>query len=152
MQILIVLILYLAASIASAQIALPNQTDLTASYCVGVIRSQIDSSNILWQKFIKNAPQSVRESFSNSIKKRESELRRLELYIIPRMPYLNVEGLLAAAQAGKEDFSNQGVTDCTIQKKCLYSSNTDQCIDQCQKDSPSWTRMQKCSEGLAFLP
>lgn len=137
-----------STKISQAQTFLPNDIDLTAAYCVGVLNAKIDALNK--ESHLREFP-AIRDSQDEQRQGFHRDLRRLNLYLMPRLSRLETQGLLAATVSGKEDFfaGLEDFTKCTGTKKnCV----TDQgCYSACRSSSPAIRRTDRCND-TSFLP
>ena len=152
MKKIVVRVLFFALSfsmkISQAQTFLPNDSDLTAAYCVGVLNAKTDALNK--QSHLREFP-AIRDSQDELSLGFQRDLRRLNLYLIPRLSRLETQGLLAATVSGREDFvaGLEDLTKCTSTKKnCVTDEG---CMSACRSISPAIRRSDRCND-TSFLP
>jgi len=126
---------------------LPSQIDLKASYCLTVVQKQIGMVNEDIPKF-RNYP-TIYPQLVDGLKKLNENLRRLQLYLVPRMSYLDPIGLLAARKRAEEDFEQISRDS----DRCLKSCPDVQCQLNCDhsESEDASTRIRSCKD-LSFLP
>lgn len=132
--------------ISQAQTFLPNDIDLKAAYCVGVLNSKIDALKKESHEF-----PALRDSQDELSQGVQRDLRRLNLYLMPRLSRLETQGLLAATVSGKEDFvaGLEDLTKCAGTKKnCVTEEG---CMSACRAGSPAIRRTNRCND-TSFLP
>ena len=161
LRLVVALSLFLQCLPTFAQRVLPNQVDLTAAYCQGVLAAKMDGLNRLWIDLVQPlqnaypqlAPQ-LAQDHTESVQKLQRDLRRIDLYLVPRLSGLRLEGLVTAKVSGKEDeqSSLDELTQCTTARQCRpVSDRYAACIDACSKQSAAVRRTERCT-GTAFLP
>lgn len=131
---------WLFCSTVSAGQILPNAADLKAAYCTQVARAGAEISGI------EELPEPAKTSVREFQKQAQQNLRRLQLYLQPRMALLETTALLAAAQGAKDDqaLAAAELESCMAQpgaelKTCLAA------------DSEAAKRIRSCRD-LSFLP
>jgi hypothetical protein len=137
---------------------LPSQVDLRAAYCVAILQDSYSASLVasmgLTDPKDKERPQKW-------LTDTQANLRRLQLYLLPRLSYLDPSGLLAATTSGKEDvarlkahqrrcqttFCDTGVSpnDPFFQHMCVLGCQVD------ESRNPTLARIRVC-ESLNWLP
>lgn len=127
-----VLAILCISTAASAQRPLPTDTELRAAYCVRVLQSdvanlkslstQIDDTATRIQEVPPDLRQQVLQTLQESkrdlpqkIAERESALNRVQLFILPRMKYLDATALLAATRRADSDLQESAA----VGGKCL---------------------------------
>lgn len=152
-----------AFSLPSLAERLPDQTDLTAAYCQGVLESRISGLEKFHQQLrgkMGGIPQSrideLDREFAKSKDRLAVDLRRINLYLVPRLSQLSLNGLVAAKQSGKEDFERglQEVAELNCVAECDRRTNEQfsVCMDTCNsRGSPAYKRVNRCV-GASFLP
>ena len=85
---------------ASAQ-QLPNAVDLRAAYCLRV--SQYNVGQLIGPFLAGDMPEATNQVLANTLEKARSNVRRLQLYLVPRIPHLDAFALSAAMKRGDED-------------------------------------------------
>lgn len=140
--------LWFSTKISQAQTLLPNDIDLTAAYCVGVLNAKIDDLKKL--SHLREFP-AIRDSQDELSQGFRRDLRRLNLYLMPRLSRLETQGLLAATVSGKEDMvaGLEDLTKCAGAKKnCAMEEG---CMSACRASSPAIRRTDRCND-TSFLP
>ena len=80
---------------------LPNETDLKAAYCIGALQNSIAGLNAMPTS--QSATDDVKKYFAQAREKLDTDLRRLQLYLLPRLTYLDAAGIALARIRGDED-------------------------------------------------
>ena len=156
----IILLLLCASSVTAGE--LPTETDLRAAYCIPILQYSID---FLKSLSTTDLPSSVSpEEITAGLAENTSGLRRLQLYLVPRISHLELLGLTTAMQTAKEDLkkAEQYVESCTT--KCNQSANKDKrasaevrasaqgaCWNKCTAENPLRSRLKECHD-LRWLP
>jgi hypothetical protein len=135
---------------------LPSQVDLRAAYCVAILQDSYSASLVasmgLTDPKDKERPQ-------KRLTDTQANLRRLQLYLLPRLSYLDPSGLLAATTSGKEDVARLKAHQQRCQTFCVPGSSNDpffqgMCMLGCQvaeSREPTLARIRVC-ESLNWLP
>lgn len=154
---------------ARAQNALPNATDLHAAYCIPILKEMATESNEAVARLLmleKNRPESgaakaARKKALQGAKEDHSaidaSLKKVQLYLLPRMMRLAPMGLLAASTAAKDDMNRvaKGFKSCS--NACVHNTNLyEKCLKVCvRKKIPNmanlWKKWQECKDP-AWLP
>lgn len=137
-----------AVNISQAQTVLPNDIDLRAAYCIGVINAKVDS--LKKQSHLREFP-NIRDSQDEINLGFQRDLRRLNLYLLPRLSRLETHGLLSATVSGREDFFTglEDISKCAGTKKnCVMEEG---CMSACRASSPAIRRSDRCND-TSFLP
>lgn len=135
--------LFLLASVAGVSAfakVLPDAVDLKAAYCIPIVRSgtELGSSNDL--------PEPFKTEVREFQQKAQHDLRRLQLYLVPRMDLLDASPLLAAAQGAKDDQA-RSVADV---QGCMVKPSAD--LKTCLSvETDAQKRVRSCRD-LSFLP
>lgn len=129
--------LYLGA--ASAEV-LPDQVDLKASYCIPIARSR--SSIAIEDSY----PANIKSSLTAIRDKGAVNLRRLNLYLLPRLSQLELTAVLAASKSADEDLLRirEEVGECF--KKA--ANEVERCV---AAETDAFKRIKSCDD-VAFLP
>jgi hypothetical protein len=155
---------------------LPNTTDLLAAYCFGFDEARLVSIDEMLEELKdfqsdEGAKKDHHQKLQEFRTQTERNLRRLRLYLYPRMSHLSTDSLVTAKQSGKEDFSQLGVEmqellqkkgpDC--RRSCFaesrpenrkpsfsFSACTQSCIDSWLAKT-AWARTLRCKD-TNFLP
>ena len=131
--------------LAEAQIVspLPTDTDLKAAYCMAFYNSQESTLRAFTQA---GNPPGVTEAAGKVLGQSASDLRRVRLYLMPRMQYLDTNALIGAKKSGEEDVARAY----KLNSACTASCETIQCVASCP-DSQEISRLKSCI-GARFLP
>ena len=145
----VILVAALLGTSAHADRQLPNQVDLLASYCSAVIQKRLQN----WESVGKGEP--LVESFLETMKMEQlSNLKRLRNYLMPRTPYLEVEGLLMAFKSGTDDVGLAGQESSFCLKTnpvCVTEGRlSNSCATQCIAGTVA-SRTLRCN-STNFLP
>lgn len=120
------------APTAFAQRPLPTDTELRAAYCVRVLQSDIANLQSLragidesvarinevppdLQQQVLRTLQESKRDLPHMISERETALNRVQLFILPRIPYLDSTALLAATRRADSDLQGSA----TVGSKCV---------------------------------
>jgi len=162
-------ILLVAISLNAHAQQFPNQVDLKAAYCIDVIQNQVA---------VMSTPtpnDNANRFLAEYLDKANSNLRRLRLYLVPRLLSLiqsesldpfSISGLQAASVRGKEDAMRamhdadvcltfcqnvKCLNKCRDGDACRTSCQDMKCLSKCVEKSEARTRTQMCND-LSFLP
>ena len=120
---------------------LPNQADLKAAYYIAALDEQI--------KLIRPAsPPQVQQAKKQLINKLNADIKRMELYLLPRLSNIEPTGIIIAYQTAKADVE-KSTNDL---KACLLACglyNFD-CIEQCPSIDTD-KHLESCNT-TSFLP
>lgn len=132
---------------AFPQRPLPTDTELRAAYCVPVLQSDIadlrkllaevdnsieriqDTPLEIRQQVLKTLQESKRD-LPQKIAERESALNRVQLFILPRMRYLDTSALLGATQRGASDIQQWATVTSKCARQCRQRSTDEATSDQ----------------------
>ena len=122
---------------------LPTEVELKASYCIAV------TQNLL--AMLQASPE-VRQNTPDQIANSQTTLGTLQLYLMPRLPYLDPMSVAAAYQAGENDHRRFSVEAGNCNRACVAVVNGDirACILGCA-NTASALKVRSCT-GAAFLP
>jgi len=119
----------------------PNNTDLKAAYCIAREKNTISEFDSLWGK-LDTPPQGVDTQVYQTLRSFRSEaaerLNHLQLYLLPRLKFLDAEGLLAANAQATRDAAK------------LKEPSVASCTAQCQQEIAQKLRQQKGNEAEAM--
>jgi hypothetical protein len=175
-----VLMLSLAAS-ATAQAPLsaqPTETDLHAAYCTQALQTVVTEGESMLSSFSgpeystvpgPNDPPALRESKAKSaastraskaeLESQKAMLRRLDLYLKPRIFDLNPMGLVAAKRAAQEDWHRIGSATASCQNECPLTLESDaitkcytECSTRAMPDLPTIQKKLMSCLTLEWLP
>ncbi len=134
LRLLVVLSLCVATA-AYGQRPLPTDIELRASYCVRVLQSDIANLNSLGAKIddtaarIHEVPPDLRQQILHTLQEskrdlpqkiaeRESALNRVQLFILPRIKYLDATALLAATRRAESDLRESAAVGGRCLRQC----------------------------------
>jgi hypothetical protein len=155
----ILILVVLLTNSAGAERELPSQTDLRAAYCIAIVQNAMEvfkPSSMDAESWV--SPEdlaALRAEFAGT-------LRRLQLYLLPRMPHLELLGLATARQRAKEDLAQSERYSASCATKCKQSANkrasAEQrasaevaCGEKCRTEDPVRPRLKECYD-LRWLP
>jgi hypothetical protein len=94
-----------------------------------------------------NSPELDRRTMADILGKANADLRRLQLYLKPRIPHLDASRLLAAMKSGEEDM------DLFLREAdaCENTCSDNWCMQKCLGMSNAAPRISVCND-LSFLP
>ena len=170
-----------AAAAAAAQAPLsaqPTETDLHAAYCTEALRATIAESESILSSLSgpeystvpgPNDPPALRESKAKSaaanqaskaqLESEKAMLRKLDLYLKPRIFDLNPMGLVAAKRAAQEDATRIGAAISGCQSACpmTFGNNDDTkcysaCATRAMPDLPTIQKKLRSCLNLEWLP
>jgi hypothetical protein len=136
-----------AATFSAQAQQLPNQVDLKAAYCIPIAQNEIA---LLTTPVPDNSPplaDEYKRMFAQTLDKKNTNLRRLQLYLVPRVQYLDTLGLEAARKRGEEDAARAS-RDVSA---CISGCQDITCITKCSNESEAAVRTRTCND-LSFLP
>jgi signal transduction histidine kinase len=145
----IIILLILASRVEARE--LPSEVDLRAAYCIPYVQQFINAVGPP-ETFVQDPE--VKEAAEQLLSQLTSDLRRLQLYLMPRIRHLDSLGLTTALQRGKEDVGKMYEYSKTYSTKCdrpQHKPSQDSCFKKCMADSPFKTRLESCSD-LRWLP
>lgn len=155
---LIVAALALGASNAYSQ-ELPSAIDLKAAYCVGVENSTlklVGDMNTVIDSLPSSMPERTRMKKENA--DRQFEIGRPRRYLKPRMPYLDLTGIILAIQSGESDVERMGAASGACVESCGGNSKSPvsepavaNCSSDCMYSTAPGKRVWSCQD-LSWLP
>jgi hypothetical protein len=146
-------ILIFASNVGAEQ--LPSEVDLRAAYCIPIVAHWIS----VWGR-LANDPvmkeSGVQQDIAKIIAEHNEDMRRLQLYIVPRIPHLEWPGMSGALKRGREDRDKLEQYNATCETKCKLPANKsvsleEACRGKCYKENPLNHRVSTCSD-LRWLP
>jgi hypothetical protein len=145
----IVILLMVASSVGASE--LPSEIDLRASYCIPIVQHFIShvKSDIPDEKDPK-----TQAAKKEVLTETQVDLRRLQLYLFPRIPHLEKAGVAAAMMRAEEDWAKSGEHGKACSAKCAHLRRADSwlsCHKPCTDNNPFHPRMKACFE-LSWLP
>jgi hypothetical protein len=96
----------------------------------------------------------IKEVEKEALARIKAKLRRLQLYLVPRIEHLDPIGLAVARKRGEEDWAKIDEHEKACSAKCqhlLYKPSWFSCLDPCKATNPLKARIQACSD-LSWLP
>ena len=129
---------------ASAQ-QLPNAVDLRAAYCLQV--SQHNVGQLIGPPVDGEMPEATKQVLANTLEKARSNVRRLQLYLVPRIPQLDAFAISAATKSGDED---SALADRDL-AQCYSTCQIADCFNKCSANSAAVAKVRGCND-LSFLP
>jgi hypothetical protein len=146
------ILLFLLASSVEAQ-ELPSETDLRAAYCIPIVQDLMDKTRsfMTGPEFTQST-----EALTAALAEITNQLRRLKLYLVPRISHLEPLGLTTAIQRAKEDLKKFEQYGESCHTKCKQSVNKRAsaevaCIYKCNAENPLRSRFKDCFD-LRWLP
>lgn len=145
--VLLAAVLAIIATDAMARVQLPNNTDLKAAYClpvesnlsgmVGELSSRDDTAHSASDaKIIADAQALFRD-----------KVRRLQLYLAPRLQDLESSGIAVAARRAHEDLAQAGADAIACANESGRLTDNESCLVR----SEAVKRLRSCDD-LSFLP
>lgn len=135
-------VLLICPTLAMAQqIQLPNDVDLKAAYCIPIAR---------WATEIpvgEKLPEPFRKSIQDTKEKGAANLRRLRLYLHPRVSYLDTLSLIGAAKSAEDDMAQ---TRAEVDN-CGRMNTTEDAMKCLSVETEAVKRIRSC-DVLSFLP
>jgi hypothetical protein len=133
---------------------LPSPIDLKAAYCIPVVNHTIG----LIAPSADNLLPSDNSPFAELTRKHHSELiarrRRLNLFLTPRIAWLDSSSIVVAVSRGKEDVSKLSEIQRVCDLKCGNVGNLDtqfDCREQCGGEYDAVKQIRTCND-LSWLP
>lgn|SRR5262245_33726037 len=98
----------------------------------------------------------AQQDIADIIAEHTEELRRLQLYLLPRIRHLESLGITAALKRGEEDRDKLVHYGTTCKTKCKplarkSAASESTCIQKCYAENPLKPRLDACSD-LRWLP
>jgi hypothetical protein len=135
--------------------SLPSEIDLRAAYCMPITKHFIKLVQVPPSQYPE--PPRVKAAREAVLQQSLEELRRLQLYLLPRIRHLESLGIATAMKRGQEDIANIEAYGKMCSAKCQHlesarnSSPRNLCVDQCNATNPLNSRLKACSD-LSWLP
>ena len=123
---------------------LPTDTDLKAAYCTPILKAN-EESLASWMNSPFSASATNRKDMEAKAEEVSRSLRRVRLYLIPRLQYLDSHALLAASRSGEEDYA----ASIKAAEACISLCTAKGC-QKCQ-ENPAEARIKSCNSA-SFLP
>ena len=142
----------LSAGIASAQSlpiqSLPNEVDLKAAYCSGVIDGAINFVSASIEKTGNEKHDAdVKKSMDNNQAQLLDGQKRVRVYLLPRIPFIETSSLATARSSGESDWRSS----LSEINACMSTCEKVACMADCRARSRATQRTSICFE-LSFLP
>ena len=145
----ILILLLLGSSVEARE--LPSEVDLRAAYCLPIVQDDIRS----FTSFVREEQNPDVKAFYDKelIPMLTEQLRRLRLYLMPRLRYLDRVGITMAIQSAKADLAKRAADWETCKTKCEQRPNAvyASCLGECKTDPAFLTRLRTCAD-LHWLP
>jgi hypothetical protein len=132
--------LLICPTVAFAQGQLPNEVDLKAAYCIPIVRERVENP-LNPEKY----PESARKELQDLNGRNAINLRRLNLYLLPRLSQLEVASLVGAIKSAEEDL-NRNKDEARQCKKMSSVEELWKCME-----TDTFKRLQSCNV-VSFLP
>jgi hypothetical protein len=164
MHIWAIMILLMLVSSAGAK-ELPSEVDLRAAYCIPIVEYWISVSKPLAIGIVREGSR-VQQLASEITAEQTEQLRRLQLYLLPRITHLESLSVITALKRGEEDRDKLEQYHTTCETKCEPPANKPasslteraervlskvECIRKCRDENPLKPRLDACSD-LRWLP
>jgi hypothetical protein len=159
--------LLMAVSVTTfGQSPLPTEVELRAAYCIPVLQNDITNLRKVLANVdamlgrIDEAPPEARQHLTETLQEskrdtpkqieaRESALNRLQLFILPRMQYLDASALLGAAARANADLQDSAAEVRRCTSECAANKDSS-CIKTCM-GSDLQARLNAC-RNPTWLP
>lgn len=144
-----VILLVLTSSVEARE--LPSEVDLRAAYCIPYLQEFINAARL--PPMLVDSPE-AQQAAEELLSDLTSDLRRLQLYLVPRLRYLDPLGIAAARKKGEEDLVKLHKYSETCRTKCQHFLNKpsqESCFKTCHADAPVNIRFKVCGD-LSWLP
>jgi hypothetical protein len=149
---------YLAAMCALSSVTafaqtLPTDVELRASFCMVVVRSFIEFQQA--QMPLHTDPDTKAAAVA-ALGKDNDSLRKLQLYLVPRLPYLDATALLASQASANGDLDRVKKAFDACAPPCKSASSPASCSEKCVllaiPDIPNLRRKWDTCRDLSWLP
>lgn len=136
--------------------SLPTDADLKTGYCITVIQRQAS----FLERAIGTEPLSLdsRDRRRGELQRKTSDLKRLQSYLVPRIPSLEADPLLAARGSANADFDELSNAAGQCVEKCKpfapdanSGARWSNCVEPCVQDAPAQKRINSC-DNINWLP
>jgi hypothetical protein len=98
---LIPLVVLIAGTARAQEQRLPTDNELRASYCITYLQGAIRSG----QQYTQSSDQARAAEAVTAIAAVQRDLRKLQQYLVPRIPYLDVPALATASASASDDLT-----------------------------------------------
>lgn len=144
---------------------LPDESELKSAYCNAVIKKQLSAIKVeispqpqspasTDNAVLNDALRALQLSMQRQTKILQDNLNRVQLYLLPRLKYLDSDAILAAHRRGEVDFQRQRDTGAAAKCRSECSDlmeTSNQCLAECMRRDPLNKRIFQCRD-LDFLP
>ncbi|MCI0558044.1 MAG: hypothetical protein MN733_06075 [Nitrososphaera sp.] len=147
-------------SLHRQQVQLPNDVELKASYCLAVakltysalVANTIDSD--VTDPDMRRILEKAVLTHNKVLEQKHDNINRIQSFLLPRLPYLELTSMLSAYYRGKADFSRQMKSvkgkECNVRCGIVDEGNIP-CHEQCMEEDELSRRIFQCRD-LSFLP
>jgi hypothetical protein len=145
----VAIMLMLVSGVEAEAQELPSEIDLRAAYCFAVTQHGVHKAKAQ----IAEGDPDLQEFLVPILTELTEHLRRLGIYLLPRLSHLDKLGLTAAMERGKEDIVRSDAYYETCHKKCdsLRTVERVACSEKCSDANPFTSRLKTCGD-LSWLP
>lgn len=150
------------ASIAKAQQQAPNPTDLRAAYCISLTKALLaevqQSMPQMSKPLSPDAPPEIVQQHNAALEKMQSamaaanaRLNKLQLYLLPRMQYVDALGLVSADKSARDDLQRIESTGSKCIPQCPAGTG-ENCLRDCERRAmPDYDSVVNSSKAWATL-
>lgn len=150
---------------------LPTDTELHVSYCIPIVAFDVDlyrngirlmeednkskeqQDRILKDPTLAKKIENILADLQRYLGDSQSSLRRLQLYIIPRIAELDPVSLLIAKNRAAEDLDRLQRTMPTCEESCIKNQDLSKCINACgERTIPDVRQRFASCRNLSWLP
>jgi len=126
---------------------LPTTVDLWATYCIAVLQYQLT----LFESMPPDTPPEIQHGIAEEKERASTNLLRLRLYLMPRVPDLDPVSLAFALDGGDKDAPEaiQAASQCV--ESCANNRDGSACLQRCKQSSKVMERVGICS-NISWLP
>jgi hypothetical protein len=135
----------LAGKLSAQQLQAPTNADLLSAYCLSVLDEKTKALEA------SKLPEHMSPMFQRAIQRNEASMQRIRGFLVPRLAYLDVLGLVTAKQQGSMDVNalKESIRSCMT--SCKPGPDQLTCFNACDGDKEIGRRVGQC-ESAAFLP
>jgi hypothetical protein len=143
---------------AQSPLVIPSDVDLRASYCIAVTQFDISVHGSVLHDAVPGNEwiDKIIADSRRSLILANSNLRKLQQYLLPRMLYLDPTGLLTAGTSAKDDVARMKRMSYSCPTECDGKANHDACYSGCvDREMPDLKVVQdkfKTCRELNWLP
>jgi hypothetical protein len=141
------LLLNLVGVSAQEQVQIPTPIDLRASYCIALFQQ---SSPVL-EAFVRENP-TAKASMSPLLETSKNNLSRLQNYLVPRLPFLELN---AISSARDQYASDKKIIDACSARACgsnFEFKSPNECHNFCNKETGGIRDKQFACSDLTWIP